>query len=125
MSDWVAEFNEILSDYETEACKIAEHEIGKAAKDAAKDLRATDSLFKTHHKGYAKGWAVKNKGTFQNPEYIVHNKNHYRLTHLLENGHAMVVHGKRGGRARPIKHIEPVANKYIKELPDRIERALK
>ena len=102
MSDWVAEFNEILSDYETEACKIAEHEIGKAAKDAAKDLRATDSLFKTHHKGYAKG-----------------------LTHLLENGHAMVVHGKRGGRVRPIKHIEPVANKYIKELPDRIERALK
>ena len=117
MSDWVAEFNEILSDYETEACKIAEHEIGKAAKDAAKDLRATESLFKTHHKGYAKGWTVKNKGTFQNPDY--------RLTHLLENGHAMVVHGKRGGRVRPIKHIEPVANKYIKELPDRIERALK
>ena len=111
MSDWVAEFNEILSEYETEACKIAEHEIGKAAKDAAKDLRATDSLFKTHHKGYAKGWTVKNKGTVHNPEYIVHNKKHYRLTHLLENGHAMVVHGKRGGRVRAIKHIEPVANK--------------
>lgn len=125
MSDWLAEFDNILSDYETELTRVADDEIKKTARAAAKDLRASSALFKTNSKGYAKGWTVKNNESIYSSSYIVHNKKHYRLTHLLENGHAMVVHGKHAGRVRAIKHIEPIAKKHIKELHERLEKRLK
>ena len=54
---------------------------------------------------YASGWKVKKESK---KEFIVHNSDHYQLTHLLENGH--VVRNKKGtyGRAPAHKHIKPV-----------------
>ena len=61
---------------------------------------------------YNKGWT----GTKQNKGrnkcgIVIHNKTHYRLTHLLENGHAL----RNGGRARAFPHIAPV-NEECEEL---------
>jgi hypothetical protein len=52
---------------------------------------------------------------------VVHSKNRYQLTHLLENGHAK----RGGGRVRAIPHIGPAEEIGIRELEERIERALK
>ena len=49
---------------------------------------------------------------------VVHNEKKYRLTHLLENGHAL----KNGGRTRPFPHIAPVAEAAERDLLDQIRK---
>lgn len=51
---------------------------------------------------YSKGWKVKKVGH----KRYVWNPPEYRLTHLLEKGHATVD----GGRTDPQPHIKPVEN---------------
>lgn len=72
---------------------------------------------------YAKSWTLKN-GKKDKEKYskIIHNKEHYRLTHLLEFGHA----NRNGTRSNPIPHIRKTEDKYRekfeKELEQRIRR---
>lgn len=53
--------------------------------------------------------------------FTVHNKKHYRLTHLLENGHAK----KNGGRVEGTPHIAPAEQNAEKNLIKRIEEAIR
>lgn len=53
--------------------------------------------------------------------FTVHNKKHYRLTHLLEDGHAK----KNGGRVEGTPHIAPAEQNAEKNLIKRIEEAIK
>jgi hypothetical protein len=66
---------------------------------------------------YRKGWRVKNvRG-----KRIVYNKTEYRLTHLLEKGHAKVG----GGRVPAKVHIRPAEQRAIEEFMNRIEQAVR
>jgi hypothetical protein len=68
---------------------------------------------------YNNDWMVtEDKKKKRGVSYIVHNRNHYRLAHLLEKGHAI----KGGGRARAFPHIAPIANKAEEELLDNIKK---
>ena len=72
---------------------------------------------------YSKSWTVRNgKKAKDIYSKIVHNRDHYRLTHLLEFGHA----NRDGSRTKAIPHIRKTEDKYrekfIKELEDRIRR---
>lgn len=92
------------------------------AKEAASRLQNT-SPKKTGK--YAKSWKVKTqRGSAGIDEVIVYNKDHYQLTHLLENGH--VIKNAKGeyGRTSPKKHIGPVNDWACDELPKEIEREL-
>lgn len=69
---------------------------------------------------YRKDWAVKIGkrarvgGTAQ---VIVHNRSHYRLSHLLENGHVKVVYGHRlPGTVAPRPHIRAVEQAAVQEF---------
>ena len=61
---------------------------------------------------YARDWASsvleKSRYGLRN---VVHNKTHYRLTHLLENGHAL----RNGGRMSGRTHIAPVEEQLVKD----------
>lgn len=41
-------------------------------------------------------------------EYSVHNRNHYRLTHLLEHGHQIKKGGRKIADVNAFEHITPV-----------------
>lgn len=72
---------------------------------------------------YAKSWSIK-KDKKNKHLYVkaVYNKKYYRLTHLLEFGHAK----RNGGRTKPIPHIRKTEDKYRekfeRELTLRIRR---
>ena len=70
---------------------------------------------------YKKSWTVKRQRETSNTlEVVVHSRNRYQLTHLLEKGHAK----RGGGRVRAIPHIAPAEEKGIRELEEGIKRGL-
>lgn len=75
---------------------------------------------------YAKGWVVdmirpnrknkNSKGKNSVAAAVIHNKNHYQLTHLLEKGHLIVNKVGGIGFAAPFPHIRPAYDKYSYEF---------
>ena len=71
---------------------------------------------------YSKSWAVKKmRETSDSIQVVVHSKNRYQLTHLLEFGHAK----RGGGRTRAFPHIEPAEQAGMEQLMRDIENDLK
>ena len=100
----------ILGDYTDEVKEVVRETLEEVGKEAASDLRTSGS-FKGTGK-YKRGWdsTVETHRTFDS--VTVHNKKKYRLTHLLEFGHAC-----RGGgrsRTRAFPHIAPVNEQATK-----------
>lgn len=95
---------EILEDYSEKVKKTKDKVFEDVAKESAAKLRST-SPRRPNHGEYAKSWRMK---TNNDGSVVVYNKDHYRLTHLLENGH--VIRNLKGtyGRTNGIKHIKPV-----------------
>ena len=95
-------------------------EADNAAKRSAKRLMSKLKATSPKDTGdYAKDWTVKEieSKTGGPSSYVVHNKDNYRLTHLLEYGHAT-----KGGteRVKAQPHIEPARDdeekKFLEEL---------
>lgn len=71
---------------------------------------------------YKKSWTVtKTHDSALARTMTVHSKTKYRLTHLLENGHAK----RGGGRVKAIPHIAPGEKLAEQELKSAVERSLK
>ncbi|MBE5825265.1 MAG: HK97 gp10 family phage protein [Butyrivibrio sp.] len=70
---------------------------------------------------YRKSWAVKKtRETSDSIKVVVHSKDRYRLTHLLENGHAK----RGGGRVAAIPHIAPAEQVGEEQLINEVKRKL-
>lgn len=70
---------------------------------------------------YAKSFKVTNlKETANSLAVVVHSKNKYQLTHLLEKGHAK----RGGGRVSARPHIAPAEENGISFFLDEIKRGL-
>ena len=115
-----AEIARELSKYSQEIVEkinISSEKVGKAA---VKQLRQTSP--KRTGK-YAKSWTMTTEKEFGQPHRrIIHAKApHYRLTHLLEHGHAKVG----GGRVEGRPHIRPAEEMVIQEFVSEVEKAIR
>lgn len=115
-----AEIAQGLADYSQEVVEKVNISSEKVGKAAVKQLKQTSP--KRYGK-YAKSWTMKTEPEVGQPhKRIVHVKApHYRLTHLLEHGHAKVG----GGRVEGIPHVRPAEEEVIREFTREVEEAIK
>lgn len=116
------ELSSILEEYAEEVDELTDDTMKKASRNAVKELKTTSPK---RSGAYARDWAVKtDKGFGKSKTYIVHNKKHYRLTHLLENGH--VVRNQYGtyGRVSGDGRIKEAEQNGINEVISTLEAKL-
>ena len=126
----MSENQRVSADQMAEAVMEGLLEYAELAADVMKDCvkKAGNTVKKETQAGapvrtgkYKKSWAVKRQRETSNTlEMVVHSRNRYQLTHLLEKGHAK----RGGGRVRAIPHIAPAEEKGIRELEEGIKRGL-
>lgn len=113
------QMEKILNEYVQEVEDATKHALDSVSKEATSMLRSTSPK---GPKGYAGGWRSKK---LDPKTVVVYNGKLPGLTHLLENGHAVVnQYGSTGKRARAIKHIKPVEEWAQTEFPERVMREL-
>ena len=106
-----------------EYADVTTEQVKKAVRKAGNTVRREIQENAPKNTGdYAKSWAVKKvRESPRTLELVVHSKNRYQLTHLLEFGHCL----RNGGRTRAIPHIAPAEEKGIEQLEKQIERSLR
>ena len=99
----------ICSKVATDVSRQADSIMKTVSNDTAKDLRQTSP----GRGPYKSSWAVKK----QKGRYIVHNRDHYRLTHLLEYPHDIKnQYGGPFGQSDANPHIKRAEQRAIEEL---------
>ena len=117
-----AEIAKGLAEYSQEVVEKVNVSSEKVGKAAVKQLKQTSPKRPGSGK-YAKSWAIKTEPEVGQPDLrIIHAKApHYRLTHLLEHGHAK----RGGGRVEGKPHIRPAEEMVIQEFVAEVEEAIK
>lgn len=121
LMEWKADINEDVREL-----------TDKNIKEATKTLKARSNVSK--HDVVLKGGRVQVKGSykkawsykiFKNTGEVyskqAYNKRYYRLTHLLEFGHAL----RQGGRARAFPHIRKTEDEYLQKFEKELLRRIK
>lgn len=108
--------NAIAKEFE-EYVELTTEEVRSICKEVADDCKKTIQEESPVDTGrYKKSWNVsETEKTRMGVTYTVHSKNRYRLTHLLEYGHAK----RGGGRTKAQPHISKGENLAIKELKEK------
>ena len=113
-----AQMQDLFDEYSERVIKVVEEAAKETAKECVNELRNTSPK---GPRGYARSWTTKK----QDGGWIVYNKEHYQLTHLLENGHVSANQYGTGYRRVPaIKHIAPVEQSGIEQFQIKISRGL-
>ena len=111
------EINKALSEYSDEIADKVDDIVDNIGNELCDELKETSP--KKSGK-YRKGWKVtitsSKKG---NKSVVVHNRQ-FRLTHLLEYGHAK----QNGGRVQAYPHIAEAEKKYVDKFLKQVEEAL-
>ena len=116
--DLMTQLNDVLQDYSKEVMDTYNTCGKEIADDTVSKLKRVK--FGRYDRGkYSKSWAVKQeKSNWGTDSYIIYNKKHYRLTHLLEFGHVVKNGTKRVvGKADAIPHIKPMEEWVQQQLP--------
>ena len=110
---------EELKNYEGVTEEAAWKGVSDTSQTALKKLRSAHPAGSGEYGSwdkYNRGWTVMK--TKRDKKATIHNATDYRLTHLLEKGHAKV----NGGRTRAFPHIAPVAEECEDELIKNIRK---
>ncbi|MFU9935903.1 HK97 gp10 family phage protein [Fannyhessea vaginae] len=113
---------EVIRELKTYA-KVTTGKVKEAVKNAGKTAKEEINVTAPKRTGaYAKSWAVKTLNeTGSRLVLVVHSRNKYQLTHLLEYGHAK----RGGGRVEARAHIAEAESKAVRSFEKEIEEAVK
>lgn len=109
---------DLLEDYAKEINDIIDEET-KAIADESKKKISQIIRGKVNGRTYYRGFSVKKGekyGGFIREYVLYHTAPHYRLTHLLEKGHAT----RNGGQTRAFTHFKDIETWLQTELPKRV-----
>lgn len=116
--DLEAEIEKAMKEQIDLANDVVNNAVDKVTKETVNDLKSSSPRKSGK---YAGGWGKKEGQTATRSKFsVVWNKKHYRLTHLLEFGHAKV----NGGRVAAKPHIAAVEQKAIKSFEDEIRKGI-
>ena len=123
VDDFAKALGEELGEYFDSITEDVKTAVRETAEECVEEVKRKSPKRKSPSGGaYRKSWTAtemfNRRGSIR---FTIHNKKHYRLTHLLENGHAK----KNGGRVDGIPHIAPAEENAEKALIKRIEEAIK
>ena len=111
---------ELLGAYSDKIMKEIPQILFDVGLDAADELKSVGG-FKNRTGKYRRSWDVKQEEHRTYVETIVHAKTpEYRLTHLLEFGHATA----NGGRTKAFPHIRTVNDKAVEDAEKKIVRMI-
>mgnify|MGYP003301756976 CR=1 FL=1 len=106
---------EELHSFSEEVAEGMKEEVKQVAKECAKDIKVNAPIDTGKYK---KSWKVKSVFESQNDiRVVVHSGKKYRLTHLLEHGHAK----RGGGRVKSMPHIKPAEENAEKKLMKKVK----
>lgn len=113
----------MLNAYQDVTIDIMTRAVKETAKETVQELNLTSPEGATGD--YKKSWAYKRDRTLKGSrrfDMVVYSKKpDYRLTHLLEKGHAKV----NGGRVQGKPHIAPAEKNAIARLETKIKRYIR
>ena len=118
------EIEKALADFVGVTEEACEKGVLETADDAVRALRSAHPTGSGEYGSwdeYNSGWKKRSsaqKTKMKGVQAVVWNEKHYRLTHLLEKGHAKV----NGGRTRAFPHIAPVEEKCEEGLVRNIRK---
>lgn len=118
MDDLTKQITDAMKQYTGAVSEEIEASLKAVGKEAASKLKHTSPK---HSGEYRKSWTISVERRSGEINVIVHNKEHYRLIHLLEYGHKM----RNGKKSRAISHVAPVEEWAEKEAIKAIEKAVK
>lgn len=84
--------------------------IEEASKELSENIKQASLQNFKGTGAYGNSWTYRLEGKGNKKIGVVHNKEHYRLTHLLEFGHVIANTSR---RVAPRPHIKPQFEKYI------------
>lgn len=127
--DLDATVHDLLEKYGSQVYDVLSDCVKEVSDEAVEKLQSVSSFAPGGHPSgaYSKDWKQEEvKAGRLATKRVVHNEEHYRLTHLLEKGHV----SKNGthrtfGRVAAYPHIAPVNEWANEELPRLVERKLK
>lgn len=95
-----------------DTCNPVLNKAYKVGAEEAKRVLRKGGPYKEHTGKYTKDWSTTERKSIGRKitgteSYSTYNRNHYQLTHLLQNGHA----SRNGGRVRAYPHIDKAEEK--------------
>lgn len=114
----------IIAEYGEAVYDVMQDSVKQVTDEATEKLRAVNHWRNDGSGAYAGGWGNEAVLTSRiNQKMVVYNGPHYRLTHLLENGHVIRNGTQRSyGKTDAFPHIAPVNDWASNELPQLVKR---
>lgn len=118
----IVELAKAIKDELDQYQKLTQEQIKNTVKEVGKETKETiKSTAPKKSKKYSTSWAVKvvNENSHA-MSVVVHSKNRYQLTHLLEFGHAK----RGGGRTKAFPHIAQAEQQAIESFEQKVKEIL-